>query len=339
MNMKTPSLILTALLMTPQGLNAALTRIGAAAAVSGRVLATAPKAAAGRILGSGKTVWHMDKIETDAKGRMQIMLLDQTVFTIGPKTELIFDEFVYDPVTDTGKVSARITRGVFRFVTGKIARKEPSKMKIKLPVGTIGIRGTIAAGVILPDGTEMVALLAPGPNNAAGERPGSIDVTSEGVTRNITSPGFGVLVKKGEGVSKVMKFSKEQLGKLEIAPPGGKSAKVESGEDDDNAQGDLRETESTGQSATDVGIQDGTSPWDQVRSIAAILEIHRQPRRYGRQSAHQTAGGRSQRDQLPPHVPPGLDPASPARQQGPPPKLDPAPPQGGAGRKGRPAAL
>jgi hypothetical protein len=70
------------------------------------------------------------------------MLLDETVFAMGPKTEMLLDEFVYDPDTSASKVTARIIKGVFRFVTGKIARKKPSKAKVMLPVGTLGGRGT-----------------------------------------------------------------------------------------------------------------------------------------------------------------------------------------------------
>jgi hypothetical protein len=33
-------------------------------------------------------------------------------------------------------------KGIFRWVTGKVARKSPGQFRVKLPVGTIGIRGT-----------------------------------------------------------------------------------------------------------------------------------------------------------------------------------------------------
>jgi hypothetical protein len=77
---------------------------------------------------------------------MQILLLDQTVFTIGPESELVIDEFVYDPKTNAGKLSAEITKGVFRFVSGKIAHEKPEDMNVKLPAGTLGVRGTMVAG-------------------------------------------------------------------------------------------------------------------------------------------------------------------------------------------------
>src|SRR5581483_7297571 len=97
------------------------------------------------IIGSGQPLYLNDAVTTDAQGRLQVLLLDETVFTIGPNSSMVLDSFVYDP-NGSSKLSARILKGVFRFVTGKIAKKRPSDMEVKMPVGVIGIRGTIVAG-------------------------------------------------------------------------------------------------------------------------------------------------------------------------------------------------
>ncbi|MFC1679719.1 FecR domain-containing protein, partial [Elusimicrobiota bacterium] len=202
-----------------------LPRIGVAGGVAGRVRALAPTpGAAGRIMSSGKTVYNRDKISTDARGRMQVLLLDETVFTIGPNSEMELDEFIYDPFTNSGKISASVTKGVFRFVSGKIARKNPSDMKVKLPTGTIGIRGTIAAGNV-SGFPILVALVGPGPNNNANERPGMITVTSGGSTVKITRPGFGVMIPgPGQPPSLPFKLTPKQYEQLQTKPkaqPGG----------------------------------------------------------------------------------------------------------------------
>ncbi|MFH2204472.1 MAG: FecR domain-containing protein [Elusimicrobiota bacterium] len=286
---------LCALLLSSGGASAALTRIGAAGGVSGQVLALAPQATDARVMKSGKVVYSKDRVTTDARGRMQVMLLDQTVFTLGPNTEIVLDDFVYDPVnTSANKVSARVSKGVFRFVTGKIARQKPSSMKVKLPVGTIGIRGTIAAG--RTDGkTATVALLGPGGQNNAGEKAGAISVSNAGVTVEITRPGYGTDIG-GPGIPPTppFKLSNEQLSSLDVAPKaeagggegdepaaGGKSATEESGQDTAAAQGDLTETGSTGELASSVSdvsneaaqeaaqtsASDGDAQWTDIRTI------------------------------------------------------------------------
>ena len=84
-----------------------------------------------------------DKIRTGSDGRIQIILADETVFTAGPNGEFVIDEFVYDPSDPSlGKITIGVDKGLFRYVTGKIAKKAPSRVNIKLPAGYIGIRGT-----------------------------------------------------------------------------------------------------------------------------------------------------------------------------------------------------
>jgi len=39
------------------------------------------------------------RIVTGSDGHMQLLLLDETVFTIGPNSDIVVDEFVYDPDT------------------------------------------------------------------------------------------------------------------------------------------------------------------------------------------------------------------------------------------------
>lgn len=133
---------------------------GVAAAVSGEVKATTPPSKDSRILKSGDQVFMGDKIETGTDGQLQILLLDQTVFTLGPSSGITVDEFVYDPSNDDGKVKASMMKGIFRVVSGKVAHKKPENMSVELPAGSIGFRGTNVAGII--DGQKsLVVLLGP----------------------------------------------------------------------------------------------------------------------------------------------------------------------------------
>jgi hypothetical protein len=133
---------------------------GVAAAVKGEVRATTPPGKAAHPLKSGDPVFKGDKIETGADGQLQILLLDQTVFTLGPSSGIAVDEFMYDPANDNGKVKASMLKGIFRVVSGKVAHKKPENMSVDLPAGSIGFRGTNVAGII--DGKRsMIVLLGP----------------------------------------------------------------------------------------------------------------------------------------------------------------------------------
>ncbi|MBV9214587.1 MAG: FecR domain-containing protein [Acidobacteria bacterium] len=98
------------------------------------------------------------RIETGNGARLQVILLDETMFTVGPGSDMVIDEFVYDPATSAGKVSARIAKGTFRFISGKVVRKDPDSMKIKLHCGELGIRGTDVEVSVEKDGSGSIRL-------------------------------------------------------------------------------------------------------------------------------------------------------------------------------------
>ena len=104
----------------PAGLEA----IGVVAAAKGRVEIITP-GQVGHVAQSGQKVFLNDEIKTDSEGHLQVLLLDETVFTIGPNSSIVIDEFVYDPKTQDGVMQASITKGVFRYVSGRIAAKKP----------------------------------------------------------------------------------------------------------------------------------------------------------------------------------------------------------------------
>ena len=184
-------------------------RVGVAAAVSGDVqlaAATVPTARAVGAIRSGQDVFLGDRVATGPTGQLQIMLLDQTVFTIGPDASVTIDEFVYDPSSGQGKLTAAVS-GSFRFVTGRIANANPADMKVRTPVGTMGIRGTVVAG--RADGAyALIVLLGPALDNNAGERPGKVVVEANDPSASsveLRRPGFATEIN-GRGAPPVAPF-------------------------------------------------------------------------------------------------------------------------------------
>lgn len=164
-------------------------QVGVAAAVKG-IVKISKTSAVGRDVQSGEPIFLGDNIATNADSNLQILLLDQTVFTIGPNSAIVIDKFVYDPDTNDGALNAKVVKGVFRFVTGKIGHKDPKKVNIDLPSGTIGIRGTMVAGKV--EGKHsLVVLLGPGEQNNTSSRRGAIIVSDKGTSEFVGRAGFG----------------------------------------------------------------------------------------------------------------------------------------------------
>jgi hypothetical protein len=179
---------------------------GVSAAVRGTVQLSRLSGVVGQKVESGEPILLGDRIESGPNSGMQILLLDETVFTIGPDSDLTVDEFVYDPNTQAGTVTASVSKGVFRFITGRVARNQPSSMKVKLPVGTIGIRGTIVAGLIEPNGNVQAVLLGPGSENNTGDRVGSFTLGGLEVSR----ANYGVAFTPGTAPT-LQQFTPEQV--------------------------------------------------------------------------------------------------------------------------------
>ena len=197
-------------------------RAGVTAAVRGQVTMlaslTAPTAAIGRQMKSGQSIHLGDQIETLSASGMQAILLDETTFTMGPDSLITIDKFVYDPGGD-GSMVASVAKGAFRYVTGAIAARDPSSVRIKLPVATIGIRGTIVGG--FTDGRwAIVALFGPGPRNTSNDRFGRVVVSNGAGSVEISRPGFATVVA-GPGVapSKPKPITAEQLALLNTVQP------------------------------------------------------------------------------------------------------------------------
>ncbi len=116
--------------------------VGVAAAVNRDAFGTPPGASRSTIV-LGDNVIFRERIETSSDGLVQVLLVDGSTFTVGANSDLVIDEFVYDPDAGTGKLVVSFGKGVARFVGGKLS-KQKGGVTVNTPVGTIGIRGGIA---------------------------------------------------------------------------------------------------------------------------------------------------------------------------------------------------
>lgn len=113
-------------------------RIGSAAAVRNQV--TASGVSAERRLAAGNPVFQNELIRTGTESVAQLLFADQTALSVGPRSEVRLDRFVYDPNRSTGDVAVSLTTGALRFVSGS---QDPRSYQVRTPVATIGVRGTI----------------------------------------------------------------------------------------------------------------------------------------------------------------------------------------------------
>ncbi len=193
---------------------AATERVGVAAAVNPATTGT-PPGGADRVVVVGARMVQNERVVTSDKGRTQLLFLDGSALTIGPNSDVVLDEFIYDPKTKIGKLAFSATKGLFRLVGGKISKKTP--VLFKTPTAVIGIRGGIGIITVREVGKQAglsnglsagqgassassagvlrLAQATPGPRviTTAQLAFGQMTVQAGGVTRSITIPGFQVV--------------------------------------------------------------------------------------------------------------------------------------------------
>ena len=62
-------------------------------------------------LKSGDKIYLNETIISGNSSGTQILLLDQSTFTIGEDSEVVMDTFIYDPKTNDGKIVASVYQG------------------------------------------------------------------------------------------------------------------------------------------------------------------------------------------------------------------------------------
>ena len=109
-----------------------------------------------------------DKVET-ANGRMGITFIDDTQIRLTENSQVLIDEFIFDPNPDKSKMALTFAKGTARFVTGKLNRVPKKNIKIRTNSAVVGIRGTDFTITVDELGRSLVILLPNPDGTSSGE--------------------------------------------------------------------------------------------------------------------------------------------------------------------------
>ncbi|MGA1933102.1 FecR family protein [Arcobacter sp. YIC-464] len=91
---------------------------------------------------NGDTLKVGDKIKSDKDSKVDITFEDGTLVTLGEKSLLFVDDYIYKPQEKKYKFEVFLDKGVAVYESGKISEASPQSIEFKVPTGTIGVRGT-----------------------------------------------------------------------------------------------------------------------------------------------------------------------------------------------------
>ncbi len=140
----------------------------------------------------GYDVLMNDFFQTSETGQIGIIFADDTSVTVIENSELLIDDFVYDPESGKGSLSFNVTVGTFRYVSGTLAANNAGAVSITTPSATITVRGTTLTGSVSQTGVTTITLLRDvdgglGMVNVANKA-GSINLTRAFHTVTVVSP-------------------------------------------------------------------------------------------------------------------------------------------------------
>ena len=157
---------------------------------------TRPPGGTARKLVIGQEIVFNERITTQANGQTQLLFLDESSMTIGPNSDLTIDQFVYDPKTGSGKLAMSATRGLLRYVGGKLSKQEDA-VTLRTSTATLAVRGGAFIANVLPDGTTDGVFVYGKGLKVTGSGGGLQIVTRPGY-HSVTTPGASPSPPKNE---------------------------------------------------------------------------------------------------------------------------------------------
>lgn len=211
---------------------AAATKVGVNAQIRNKVQMQTDADTALRPAVPREAVHLGDLVVSGPQSSLQMLLLDQSVFTVGANARMKIDRFVYDPDKGTTDIATSVAKGAFRFMSGHLVPGAGHEA-IRTPVATIGIRGTIVEGAVGQDAVDVMAgepgvpaltgdpkdavlilLGGPGTGSQGFDKPGAIDVTGGNTTTTIGHGGNAMLFYPGQPLFGPFKLSDAAYSRL-----------------------------------------------------------------------------------------------------------------------------
>ena len=110
----------------------------------------------------------LDNVET-ASGRIAITFLDESTVKLTEHSELLINEYVYDPNPDKSKMALQFASGTIRFISGNANKLNKKNITLSTPTSQIFVQGTDFVCTVDETGKSLIILLPDEFGDASGE--------------------------------------------------------------------------------------------------------------------------------------------------------------------------
>jgi FecR-like protein len=154
-------------------------QVGTATAVNPLSESTPPGGSTAPLM-VGAHIVHKERVHTTPAGTVQLVFTDKSSMSIAPNTDIVIDEYVYDPNANTGHMLVSLAKGALRYVGGQLSHQ--GEATITTSAANIGIRGGTVTVIQGQNGTKVINHF------------GIIKIVNGAGTFLLTRSDFGVLI-------------------------------------------------------------------------------------------------------------------------------------------------
>ncbi len=89
-----------------------------------------------------QTVHVNDRFRTSRKSRLKVLFKDNSLFAMGPKTEITLEKFLFQPDSKLRQSVVSVAHGLSMYIVNKSSTHPDSKFEIRTPTAILAARGT-----------------------------------------------------------------------------------------------------------------------------------------------------------------------------------------------------
>ncbi len=90
----------------------------------------------------GTRLYVDDIMKTGADGAMGLILRDDTIIAMGPGSEMILAQFVFQPEENRFEMKTQFQKGTFSYLSGVMSRLSPESVQIETPGAKVAVHDT-----------------------------------------------------------------------------------------------------------------------------------------------------------------------------------------------------
>lgn len=83
-----------------------------------------------------------DVMKTGSDGAMGVILRDDTIIAMGPDSEMVLVEFVFQPEVNRFAMVTQMQKGTFSYLSGVMSTLSPESVRVETPAAMVAVNGT-----------------------------------------------------------------------------------------------------------------------------------------------------------------------------------------------------